>query len=390
MKPAIYLDYAAATPMDESVFAAMQPFFMQQFYNPSATYLAAQKVHKQLEAARAGVAHWLGSRPNEIVFTAGSTEANNLVIHGVMQQFLTGAHAEAENANCVVSTIEHESVLESAKQYNYKLAPVQANGVIDLAQLENLIDDQTVLISVMYANNEIGTVQPIHKIGQLAQAIRKKRRAAGNKLPLYVHTDAAQAAAYLDLHVARLGVDFLTLNGGKMYGPKQSGVLFADAHARLVPLVYGGGQERGLRSGTENIAGRVGLATALNVVQSRRHQEQQRLKILQDLFFNLLEGQFGDAITINGSRDVRLPNNVHVTFTGHDNERILMELDEKGIMCAAGSACSASNEEPSHVLRALGLTDAEAQASIRFTMGIQTTEADIRTVVAELAKLIRA
>lgn len=381
MKPTIYLDYAAATPMDTSVFAAMQPYFTDQFYNPSATYLAAQKVDKDLEAARSTIAHWLGSRPSEIVFTAGSTEANNLVIHGVMQQFAQG--------NCIVSAIEHESVLAPAHQYNYQEAPVQPNGVIDLAQLEKLINDDTVLISIMYANNEIGTVQPIHKIGQLAQAVRKKRRAAGNKNPLYVHTDAAQAAAYLDLHVARLGVDFLTLNGGKIYGPKQSGVLYANAHARLVPLVFGGGQERGLRSGTENVAGSVGLATALDIVQKRRQDEQKRLGDLQNLFFNLLEQQFAD-IVINGSRDVRLPNNVHVTFTGHDNERVLMALDEAGIMCAAGSACSASNEEPSHVLRALGLTDADAQSSIRFTMGIATTEDDIRTTVQQLAQILKA
>lgn len=379
MKPAIYLDYAAATPMDESVFAAMRPYFTDQFYNPSATYLAAQKADKDLEAARAQVAHWLGSRPNEIVFTAGSTEANNLVIHGVMQQF--------PGANCVVSTIEHESVLAPAHQYNCREAQVRSNGVIDVPALEKTINDQTVLLSIMYANNEIGTVQPIHKIGQLVQEIKKKRRLSGNNLPLYLHTDAAQAAAYLDLHVARLGVDFLTLNGGKIYGPKQSGILYANAHAKLVPLIFGGGQERGLRSGTENVAGSIGLATALDLVQTRRHAEQQRLRTLQNLFFKLLEEHFPDVV-INGSRDVRLPNNVHVTFPGQDNERILMALDEAGILCAAGSACSASNEEPSHVLRALGLSDAEAQASIRFTMGAQTTEEHVRITVQQLAQIL--
>lgn len=379
MKNSIYLDYAAATPMDESVFLAMQPYFTDKFYNPSATYLAAQSVKKDLEAARARVAYWFGARPNEITFTAGSTEANNLVIHGLMRQYPT--------AKIVVSAIEHESVLAPAHEYDCVEASVTPKGIIDLEKLAQVIDDTTVLVSIMYANNEVGTVQPLGQIGQLIEEIRKDRRARNVTLPIYLHSDAAQAAAYLDLHAARLRVDFMTLNGGKIYGPKQSGALFVSSKVRLMPQVLGGGQERGLRSGTENVAGSVGLSVALDMVQQRRHEEGKRLQTLQKLFIDLLSQKIPQAI-VNGSASRRLPNNVHITLPGHDNERILMALDEAGVICAAGSACSASNEEPSHVLKAMGLSDVEAQASLRFTLGFQTTEQMIRMAVDELVKQV--
>lgn len=378
MNDTIYLDYAAATPMDPAVHVAMQPYFSERFYNPSATYLAAQAVRKDLEAARAQIAYWLGSRPSEVIFTAGSTEANNLVINGVMHQY--------PEAGIVVSAIEHESVLAPAHQYRCKEVAVSSDGLVDPQVLAATIDDHTALVSIMYANNEVGTVQSIHKIGQLVADIRRDRRQRDITLPLFFHTDAAQAANYLDLHVARLGVDFLTLNGGKIYGPKQAGVLYANAHAIIEPQIKGGGQERGLRSGTENVAGAIGLSVALDMAQSQRHQETVRLKNLQKLFIELLQKHIPQII-LNGSRTHRLPNNVHITIPGQDNERLLMTLDEAGIMCAAGSACSASNEEPSHVLRAMGLDDATAQASLRFTMGRQTTENNIRIVVEKLATL---
>jgi cysteine desulfurase len=375
----IYLDYAAATPMDQSVFVAMQPYFTERFYNPSATYLAAQAIRKDLEAARGKVAYWLGSRPSEVIFTAGSTEANNLVINGVMWQY--------PQATIVVSAIEHESVLAPAHQYACKELGVSATGLTDLEALRGTIDDQTVLVSIMYANNEVGTIQPIHKIGQLLAEIRRDRRLRGITLPLYFHTDAAQAANYLDLHVARLGVDFMTLNGGKIYGPKQAGVLYVNAHAKIQPQIKGGGQERGLRSGTENIAGAIGLSVALEMVQADRHSEVVRLQALQKQFIDLLVQRIPNVV-VNGSQSYRLPNNIHITIPGKDNERILMALDEAGILCAAGSACSASNEEPSHVLRAMGLSDAEAQASLRFTMGRQTTQEELIRTAETLTSLI--
>jgi len=377
MKSSIYLDYAAATPLDPAVRMAMQPFYDDLFYNPSATYLAARDVSSKLAAARAQIAHWLGARPSEIIFTAGGTEANNLAIQGIMRQF--------SGANVVVSSIEHESVLRPAKNYDCTEASVLADGTIDLVKLQSAINDQTVLVSIMYANNEIGTIQPVGEVARLLKVVREQRRRSGNKLPLYLHTDACQAANYLDLQTARLGVDLMTLNGGKIYGPKQSGVLFVAGHVTLQPLILGGGQERAIRSGTENVAQSVGLATALDMVQQSRHEELKRLQQLQHQFMILLTEKI-PASVINGSRKKRLPNNVHVTIAGTDNERLLMQLDEVGIMAAAGSACSASDEEPSHVLKALRLSDEQAQASLRFTLGQQTTLQDIERTVEVLQR----
>lgn len=378
MSATIYLDYAAATPLDERALAAMQPFFSEKFYNPSATYLSAVDVRKDVDAARANIAHWLGARSTEIIFTAGGTEANNLAIRGVMEQFPEGG--------VIVSAIEHESVLAPAHQYNAREAAVTPNGIVDVPKLMNLVDDQTVLVSVMYANNEVGTIQPIHRIALELQKIRDGRKKQGNKMPLYLHTDAAQASNYLDLHVARLGVDLMTINGGKIYGPKASGALFVDRNVELKPQVYGGGQERGLRSGTENVPGAIGLSSALDVAQSRRHEESERLQVLQKLFVDLLQEKLPNVV-VNGSLAHRLPNNVHITIPGSDNERLLVELEQRGILAASGSACSASNEEPSHVLRAMGISDEDAQASLRFTMGRQTAESDIRKTAEVLASL---
>jgi cysteine desulfurase len=289
-------------------------------------------------------------------------------------------------ANLVVSAIEHDAVLEPAAIYDHRLAAVTEQGIIDLADLEAKIDDRTVLVSVMYANNEVGTVQPIRHMALLVERLRAERRKAGNKLPLYLHTDACQAANYLDLHVSRLGVDMMTLNGGKIYGPKQSGVLYVSSKVSLQPLVRGGGQERNLRSGTENVAACAGFARALELAQEKRHDEVKRLSDLQAQAFKLITEKLPRA-AVNGSLKHRLPNNIHLTIPGQDNERLLVELDERGILAAAGSACSASSEEPSHVLRAMGLSDADAQASLRITMGRMTSLHDLETLITTLSNL---
>jgi cysteine desulfurase len=379
MDSLIYLDYAAATPMDPRVLQAMEPYLTERFYNPSAVYLPAVSVRKDLDAARTRIALILGTRPSEIIFTAGATEANNLVIRGVLEQY--------PGSNVLVSSVEHESVLKPAHLYDCKEIPSTAQGIIDAESVKELVDNHTVLVSVMYANNEVGSVQPIHQIALALEEIRRERRKSGNELPLYLHTDAAQSPAYLDLHVSRLGADFMTLNGGKIYGPKQTGILFAGSHARFKPQVLGGGQERGLRAGTENVAGVIGLAKALELVQERKADESKRLKDLQTLFFDLIKQRVPQAV-INGSQKHRLPNNVHLTIPGQDNERLLIELDEAGIMAAAGSACSASNEEPSHVLRAMGIGDHDAQSSLRFSMGLSTDEDAIRKTVETLAVIV--
>ncbi len=380
----VYLDNAAATPLDPRVLAAMQPYLTNDFYNPSATYQAAREVRKALDTARAGVAHWVGARPSEIIFTAGGTEANNLAILGVARSF--------PDSRLVSTMIEHGSVLQPLASlaqggWSYDLAPPTAGGLVEPAEITKLVKDQTVLVSVGYANNEIGTVQPLRRIAQAISIIRADRRRRGVKRPLYLHTDACQAANYLDLHAARLGVDLMTINGGKIYGPKQSGALYVKAGVQLAPLIFGGGQERGLRSGTENVPAAKGLAEALELAQAMRHAETTRLQQLQQQFIAAVTLSLPEAV-VNGSLKHRLPNNIHLTIPGQDNERLLIQLDENGIQAAAGSACSASDEEPSHVLRALGLSDADAQASLRFTMGRQTTSKAITQTVHTLARLL--
>ena len=378
-----YLDHAAATPLDDTVRTAMEPFLTAQFYNPSATYAPAREVARSLLAARTSVAHWLGARPAEVIFTAGGTESDNLAIRGTMDNLIK----QYADANLVVSAIEHEAVLRPAGQYDCRLAPVDGQGVVDLDALRGLIDGKTVLVSIMYANNEIGTVQPLREVSRLLQTVRDERRRAGNARPLLLHSDACQAANYMDMHAARMGADMITINGGKLYGPKQSGVLYVRGGLVLQPQVLGGGQEYGLRSGTENIAGAVGLATALELAQNTRRMEAARLQELQQLFLEHVTAQL-PATRVNGSLKKRLPNNVHITLTGHDNERLILELEARGVLAAAGSACSASSGEPSHVLRAIGLSDDEARASLRFTMGRSTSEHDVRRCVAALADIV--
>lgn len=377
----IYLDHAAATPLDSEVFTAMKPYFADKFYNPSATYLSGRSVAHDIQRARQAVAACLGVRSAEIIFTAGGTEANNLAIRGVMELF--------PEANCVISALEHDSVRVPAGRYQVYEAHPLPSGEVDIDDIAAHIDDTTVLISVMYANNEIGTIQPIAEICRLAAAVREERTRTGNRLPLYVHTDAAQAGNYLHLLANRLGVDMMTLNAGKLYGPKQSGVLYAKAGTRLAPQILGGGQERHMRSGTENSASIMGLAKALEKAQALRTSESKRLNALKKYFLKQLSEKVPDAGLTVISKHV-LPNNIHITVPGQDNERLMMALDEAGIVCAVGSACSASSDEPSHVLKALGMSDEEARSSLRFTMGRGTRETDIDKTVAALAGLIES
>lgn len=379
MTQSVYLDHAAATPMSKPVFLAMQPYFSDKFYNPSATYMAARDMKNDLQDARAQIARVIGARPSEIIFTAGGTEANNLAIKGVLGRYPDG--------EVLVGATEHDSILRPAEEFTHKLLPVDSQGRVQIEELVGLITDNTVLISLHYANNEVGTIQPIKEMVRIVDQVRRQRRKDGNTMPLYVHTDACQAGNYLDMNVARLGVDIMTLNGGKIYGPKQSGVLYTAAHVRLQPQIIGGGQEHGFRSGTENVAFAVGLAAALQEAQDSRQQTLREMQSLQKYFIEQLETKIPSVI-INGSRKHRLPNNIHITIPGQDNERLIFALDDRGIMVAAGSACSASNDEPSHVLRAMGISDTNAQASLRITMGRSTTKDTIEYTAQTLADIL--
>lgn len=372
----IYLDYAAATPMDESVTEVMQVYFHKNFYNPSSTYLDGRAVNEVLQKARHDIAIQLGAKTDEIVFTAGATEANNLAIQGVMKNYL--------DAEVLVSSIEHESVLAPAALFAHRLIPVDKRGRVDLAKLESMITDRTVLVSVGLVNNEIGVVQPLAEISQILNRLSKTRGA--NSLPLLLHSDAAQAGNYLDLHVSRLGVDLLSLNGGKIYGPKQSGALYIRAGVTVQPLILGGGQERGLRSGTENVAANVGLAAALTIAQTQRLNEARRLLQIRQEFIDLIH-ELIPAANINQGGKHSAPHIISLTIHGCDNERLMMELDESGIQVATGSACSASSEEPSHVLAAIGLDEAAARSTIRISLGRQTTSTDIKRATQQIARL---
>lgn len=379
MNRPVYLDYAAATPLDSQVLEAMIPYFKDNYFNPSADYLKARNVAKELNNARARVAYWLGAQNSEIVFTAGGTEANNLAIHGIMPNY--------PNGNILLSSIEHDSVRKPAAKYEYREIPVHPDGRIILEKVRYLIDDNTVLVSVMYANNEIGTIQPLRKLRAIIDEIISERKKRGNKTPLYLHSDACQAGNYLDLHVSRLGVDLLSLNGGKIYGPKQSGALYFNRNVALNPLIDGGGQEFNLRSGTENVAADIGLSMALDLAQVNKKEESLRVSKLRDYFIECLEKEIKNVI-INGSVHFRLANNVHISLPSQDNEYLLISLDQKGIMAAAGSACSAAKGEPSLTLKALGLTPDLARSSLRFSLGRDTKKEDIDYTITALKDLI--
>lgn len=375
----IYMDYASTTPVSEAVVASMLPYFTEDFYNPSALYIAARKVHKDLERARASIAEVLQVRPVEVMFMAGSTEANNTVLQGVMNQY--------PDCSLVFAATEHDSVKETAQRYKNAVIPVTPEGVIRLDTLQTIITDNTVLVSCMLANNETGVVQPVSELVRAVVKIRAERIQRGIQTPLYVHTDAAQAFNYEKVLPHQLGVDFAVVSGSKIYGPKQSAVLFVRQGLPLMPLMYGGGQENGLRSGTENIPYCIGLAVAITEAANMRESETARMTELQRFAINELQNRF--KVEINGHLQRRLPNNVNVYIQHIDNERLVMQLDERGIMAAVGSACHASSDEPSHVLRAMGYGEERAKSSVRFTFGRQTTKQHVETLLSVLEELLQ-
>lgn len=377
----IYLDYAAATPCDPRVQLAMQPYLEEDFYNPSSPYMAGRRVRQDINEARARVAYWLGARPTEVVFTAGATEASNIAIHGVMSAY--------PDANAIALATEHDSVLAAASRHDHKLAPVLHNGSIDLEAFSELIDDKTALVSISYANNEVGTIQPVNQITQILLKVRAARQRAGSDLPIYFHTDASQAAGYLDLHASRLGFDLMTLNGAKIYGPKQSGLLYVKAGTRVNSPINGGGQEGGLRSGTENVPGIIGFAAALDIAQTDRKEAVAKYAALRDELERRIVAAFPDVV-VNGNLKKRLPNSLHLSWPGLDGERLVMLLDENGVMAATGSACAANKQTASHVLQACGFSDDLLSGSLRLTVGDPTTTQEITKAAEIIIESVRA
>lgn len=365
----IYLDHAAATPLDHRVLESMKPYFEERFFNPSSPYKQASKLKKEYEAAKTNIAQNIGVKADEIVMTAGATESINLAFMG-----LVGLSA--------VPTIEHQAVLSAAEVNGcYFIAP-DSTGTISVKAVNKAISDETVLVSVGLANGELGTIQPIREIAQLVKDIRVDRMTRGIEKPIYLHSDASQGLGQLDVHVGRLGVDMLTLNAAKIYGPKQVGLLWIAPYVKLKPLLVGGGQERGLRSGTENVAGTIGFARALELVNSQRVSEVKRLGLLRDYMQNKLLEAFPDAV-VSGHPTKRLANYLHISMPGIDAERLIFALENRGVCIATGSACAANKATRSHVLVAIDLAPELADGSLRITLG-KLNNADNIEVATEI------
>lgn len=351
----IYLDHAAATPVSKKVLAAMEPYFSDLFFNPSAPYAPAVSVRRDYETAKQVIARTIGGKGDELIITAGATESINLAFSGV-----TG--------HVVSASIEHHAVLAAAALHDFTLVDPDEKGVVSPESIRAAIRPSTQLVSIALANNELGTVQSLRDIAEVVKSERRRRLGEGDHTPIYLHSDASQGVGQLDVNVARLGVDMLTLNAAKVYGPKQVGLLWTASAVMLKPVVVGGGQERGLRSGTENVAGVIGFAKAIELAHAHRKYESDRLRNIRNRMQSQLAEAFPDAV-ISGSQKHRLAGHLHISFPNLDAERVLFALEMKGVLVATGSACAANKGTRSHVLNAIGLAPEIADGSLRITFG---------------------
>lgn len=376
----IYLDYAAATPVDERVLEAMAPYQAQCFANPSASYAPARKARADVEDARARIAHLMGAKPVNVIFTAGATEANNLALT-----------AAASDAHVIASAIEHASVRSCVKARALgTLLPVSGEGLVDSETLRNAIRPDTELVSIAYANGEIGAIQPLREIAGVIADERTRRLAAGEARPIFLHTDASQAAALRSLNVSSLGADLVTVSAAKLYGPKQVGMLWVRSGIELHPLVCGGGQEGGLRSGTENVPGIIGFARAFEIVCELRESEARRLRELRDWLQEQLTSAFEDAVVAGPTRDAsRLDSLLHVSFPGLLARRLVILLDQRGVYVGTGSACAASKMTVSPVLEAIGVAPEVAEGSLRITLGRDTTHEQVERAAQVIIEVVR-
>lgn len=356
----IYLDHAAATPVDAKVMAAMQPFFSDDFYNPSAPYAPAVLVRRAYEEAKQVIARTIGAKGDDVVITAGATESINLAFASF-------------DGHVVTSNIEHHAVLAAARNHEATLVEADVRGFVPAERIKAAIQPNTVLVSIALANNELGTIQPLRDIAEIVRTEREVRLARGDHTPIYLHSDASQGVGQLDVNVARLGVDLLTLNAAKVYGPKQVGLLWAAPSVVLKPSIVGGGQERGLRSGTENVAGTIGFAKAMELATEHRKFESDRLMKLRNEMQKKLTSVFSEMV-VSGHPKHRLAGHLHVSFPNLDAERVLFALESRGVLVATGSACAANKGTRSHVLTAIGLEPEVADGSLRITLGHLSNE----------------
>ena len=372
----IYLDHAAATPMDPLVIEAMLPYFSEKFFNPSSPYAPAIFTKREYQQAKSRLARCLGVMAGELIMTAGATESINLAFN-------------AAGGVSLISAIEHDAVINSAKaRSEVRFIQLMKNGRIDPQLVKKMLTPDVSFISIALVNHELGYIQPIEEIAEIIKTERLRRQENGESTPLVFHTDASQAAALIDVKIKRLGVDLLTLSAAKVYGPKQVGLLWVRPGVTLTANILGGGQELGLRSGTENVAGVVGFATALELAQKRRSAEVKRLRKLREGLVKDLRQAFPEMVT---SSDMKksLVSFLNVSFSGIDAERLVFLLESRGVLVATGSACAANSGTRSHVLSSIGLSESEIDGSLRLTLGKLNNEDNIKLASQLIIEAVR-
>ena len=368
----IYLDNAASTQIADSVLQEMMPYLKENYGNPSSIHRFGRLATKAIESARKRIAELIGAQPDEILFTSGGTESNNTALFGVLGK---------NKGQLITSSIEHDAILEPCKRLQSQgheviYLPVDSFGIVDVEKLKSAITKQTALVSIMYANNEVGTIQPIKQIAQICK---------DNGVPF--HTDAVQAVGKIPLDVKDLGIDLMSISSHKINGPKGVGALYIRNGVQVDPLILGGGQEDGLRSGTENVANIVGFGKACQLAKENIQKNAEYLKGLRDALIQNISKEISH-VTVNGHRESRLPNNAHFTFLGVNGEDLIIKLDEHGIAASTGSACSVKTQKASHVLAAMGFSHEQITGSLRLTVGLVNTMHEMEKTAQTLKQVV--
>jgi len=371
----IYMDHSATSPVDREVLNAMEPYFVESYGNASTLYSLGRDARRAMESSREKVASIIGANTDEIIFTSGGTESDNIAIKGIAYRF------KRRGNHMITSNIEHPAVDETCKYlekngFEVTYLPVEKDGIVNSSDLEDAITDKTILITVMHANNEIGTIQPISELGEIARE---------NKI--YFHTDAVQSVGKIPVNVEELNVDMLSLSAHKLYGPKGVGALYIKKGVRLEPIIHGGGHEKGIRPGTENVAGIVGLGKACEIAEKTLEEEAQYLTTMRDELIRRVLSEIDESY-LNGHPTKRLPNNINFRFTGIEGESLVLHLDSKNIASSTGSACSSKKLEASHVLMALGLEEVQAHGSLRLTLGKENKVEDTDYVIESIKNAV--
>ncbi len=370
----IYLDNAASTKIHDDVLETMLPYLKEQYGNPSSIHRYGRLSHKAIEKARKQIASLINAEPSEILITSGGTESNNTALRGIAMK--------NPLSHLITSSIEHDAILEPCKKlsqngFDVDYLPVDSFGMIDVLELKNCISDKTSLVSIMFGNNEVGTIQQISEIAKIC-----------NEKKILFHTDAVQAVGKIPIDVKELGIDLLSISSHKLYGPKGIGALFIKNGVSIDPVILGGGQENGLRSGTENVANIVGFGKACELAKTHLDENMSNMKKLRDYMIKKILDEIPE-VTLNGHSELRLPNNVHLTFLGVNGEDLIIKLDEFGIAASTGSACSVNTQKASHVLEAMGFSLEQITGSLRLTIGIFNNENEINETVDVLKKVVK-